>query len=404
MKIDRLYVKHFKGVKEIEIFANDVNEIAGPNGSGKSSVLDAIVAALAGKRNIDPKPLRDGESKGEITVDMGDIVVTRKFAEGKAGTLTVKAGEKKLGQKDLDNLFSDFTFDPLYFSRQDPKKQVEILQQIAGPEFCEQLARLDQEIADAMTERTIANRLLRQMGKLEPVAEVEPIDTSEVQDKLKAARKHNDDQAMIKLNQDEATRRRDRMADEVRELEKRLQIAKVNLENAQHDLDSIQSPAEKIDTSALEAELAEAGRRSEQVAAYRQYQSKLKERTEKQQQSNALDNQIAVLRESRERLAKSMKLPIDGMTFHEDGVRVKGIPFQQLCTGEQLKISTKIACKTNSELKITRIKDGSLLDKESFQTVVETCLAEGVQPWIESVNPHSDEAIELSEGEIKEVF
>ena len=401
MKIERLYVKHFKGIKEVEIFAGDVNEIAGPNGSGKSSVLDAIVAALAGKRSIDPKPLRDGESKGEITVDMGDIVVTRKFADGKAGTLTVKAGEKKLGQRDLDNLFDDFTFDPLYFSRQDPKKQVEILQGLAGPEFCTKLADIDGQIKDAMEERAIVNRELRKMGQLEKIDPVEQIDTSEVQARLSKAREHNSEQEKAGRARERAEERLALAAGRVANLLKELDAARAEKESLIQEVEALPQPQPQMDTANLEAELAEAGRRAEQVASYKQYRAKLADRTEKQQASNALDNTIETLRESRERLYRVMKLPIDGLTFGYDGIRVNGIPFQQLCTGEQWKISTEIGCATNSELKITRIKDGSLLDKESFQKIAATAASRGVQLWIESVTPHSDEAIELSEGEIK---
>ena len=76
-KIKKLYIKHFKGIREVDIYPDPTcQEIAGENAAGKSSVLDSIVASIAGKRAIDPRPLRDGEGKGEIKDVAGKKLVS----------------------------------------------------------------------------------------------------------------------------------------------------------------------------------------------------------------------------------------------------------------------------------------------------------------------------------------
>jgi len=49
MKINRLYVKNFKNIKEVEIDSfNRINVIVGDNGQGKSSILSALSFVFTG--------------------------------------------------------------------------------------------------------------------------------------------------------------------------------------------------------------------------------------------------------------------------------------------------------------------------------------------------------------------
>ena len=84
MKILQLTVENFKKIKAFILKPDPyVQEISGANGAGKSSALDAIWAALGGaemvKASGTSQPIRNGEKKAMVTLDLGDMIVTRRW-------------------------------------------------------------------------------------------------------------------------------------------------------------------------------------------------------------------------------------------------------------------------------------------------------------------------------------
>src|SRR3990167_90897 len=138
MKIIRLSAENFKRLRAVEITPDgSVVVIRGRNAQGKTSVMDAIAAALGGKDLCREKPIRDGEERAEITVDLGEYTITRVFT-AKDSYLTVKnADGAKIAnpQARLDGLIGKISFDPLEFTRTKPGDQVKLLAEITGVDF-----------------------------------------------------------------------------------------------------------------------------------------------------------------------------------------------------------------------------------------------------------------------------
>ena len=81
MKIVKLEVENIKRVVKVDITPGGLMVlITGPNGAGKSSVLDAIWWALAGERSHQSAPIRTGEKTARVSLDLGDVAVTREWA------------------------------------------------------------------------------------------------------------------------------------------------------------------------------------------------------------------------------------------------------------------------------------------------------------------------------------
>ena len=193
MKIQRIKIKHFKGIRSVDLIADpNCNEIAGPNEAGKSSLLDSITAAFGGKRAIDPRPITDGQAKGEIKIETDELTITRKFREGSSPPpiIITKDGKKK-GQKDLDVLVSDFTFDPQKFARMKPAEQVEVIQALAGNEFIAGLKEIDERLDEAVAERTLVNRAIKRFGQIAIVEKVEPVAVAAISEELRKAEEFN---------------------------------------------------------------------------------------------------------------------------------------------------------------------------------------------------------------------
>jgi energy-coupling factor transporter ATP-binding protein EcfA2 len=135
MKIINLKAENIKKLVAIDITpTGHVVKITGKNGQGKTSILDSIFWALGGTENIQAQPIRQGEKKARVELDLGDMIVTRTFTEGgSALTITNKEGLKfPSPQTMLDNLLGRLAFDPLEFMSMDPKKQLETLRALTG--------------------------------------------------------------------------------------------------------------------------------------------------------------------------------------------------------------------------------------------------------------------------------
>jgi DNA repair exonuclease SbcCD ATPase subunit len=81
MQIVALEIDNLKRIRTVLIVPKGpLVQITGANGSGKSSVLDGIYWAIAGKKAIDAAtPVRQGEETARVKLDLGEVVVTRKF-------------------------------------------------------------------------------------------------------------------------------------------------------------------------------------------------------------------------------------------------------------------------------------------------------------------------------------
>ena len=90
MKIIALEAENVKYLKVVRIEPDgSLVVIGGDNAQGKTCIFDSIEYALNGAGCIPSKPIRAGQKKARIVLDMGDIVVTRTFT-AKGTNLTVK--------------------------------------------------------------------------------------------------------------------------------------------------------------------------------------------------------------------------------------------------------------------------------------------------------------------------
>ncbi len=190
MRIIELSAENIKKLKCVDITPDaHVVQITGKNGSGKSSVLDAILYALAGTKHIDSRPIRDGEAKAHVTLDLGEFIVTRRFNAGGAsgGSLTIESQDGRARytspQTLLDKLVGPLTFDPLHFANSEPKQQLELLRALVPLDVDLDALDLDnRRDFDARTElhRTI-KQLEAQLASSDELDAIEPPSESPVQ-------------------------------------------------------------------------------------------------------------------------------------------------------------------------------------------------------------------------------
>lgn len=216
MKIISLLAENVKKLVAVEITpTGNLVEITGKNAQGKSSILDSIWWALAGLAAIQSQPIRKGANEARIRLDLGEIVVTRKFTRKGdhdfTSSVTVENADGARfpsPQAMLDGLLGELCFDPLAFARKDASDQFEALRHfVPGVDF---------ESIDAANEADKAARTVINRRQKEAAAAVnaihasaqppcEGVDESALVAELEAAGTSNSERATRMANRDKAT-------------------------------------------------------------------------------------------------------------------------------------------------------------------------------------------------------
>jgi hypothetical protein len=98
----------------------------------------------------------------------------------------------------------------------------------------------------------------------------------------------------------------------------------------------------------------------------------------------------------------SAVMPVEGLSFDsEKGELVfTGIPFAQASSAQQIRVAVALAMAKNPKIRLILIRDGSLLDKKSYALLEELAKQYNFLVVLESVMPHSDNAIQIVDGGI----
>lgn len=381
-----LRAENFKRLKAVEIQADGKSVIiGGRNAQGKSSVLDAIQAAIAGKRGVKDisRPIHEGQSKASITLELDDLVVERSWtASGTKLKVSPRGANATLNspQAVLDKLMGALSFDPLEFAEAEPKKQVETLIDLIGRDEFDRIALQRKEVYE---QRTDANRdAKRQRAQLDGLGDVEPVEKVDVAE------------TMALLEQ----------VEEKVKLRKEWQRLQTLIEEMQAQQAGIIDSAGALpdgDPQALRESIADAAKTNELAAKYQQSRTLAREAEQAEQAAAECTDRINQLDQERVNLIASAELPVDGLSFDDDGVSFNGIPFAQASAAERLKVSTAMAMALNPELKVICIRDGSLLDEESRAAVHQMSAERGYQLWMEVVGEPGEVGIVIEDGEVQ---
>lgn len=265
-RIVKFEAENVKKLKAVQITPDgNVIVIGGKNGAGKSSVLDAILYAIGGKENICGTPLRQGEKKGKIRVELEDLTIVRTFTEEGGGSLTVMNKEgAKFGspQAMLDKLIGRFTFDPLAFTRLDPGKQLELLKGLVGLDFTE----INDARKRAYDERTAINREVASLeGQIAGIPEdrdapAEEMSIPDLMTDLESADEKNRSRAEVKATVDRERARLTQLDAELKRANQQYLDKNNQVEKAKQEAKAAADAAgsiEKVDLGPLKKKIEE---------------------------------------------------------------------------------------------------------------------------------------------------
>lgn len=414
MKIVKLAAENVKRLRAVEVQPNGdpLVVVGGRNAQGKSSVLDSIMYALGGAGGIPSQPVRRGAKKATVEVDLGDLRITRTMTADGGGGLTVtdKSGAKQASpQKLLDRLYAAGAFDPLEYTRLDPKAQAERLRVLAGLDT----SAIDAERKAAFDARTDCARdgkaLAAQLAAMpEPAADAP---TEEVSVARLVA--EHDAAAKARFDAESAAQSSRVAALEVESCEERVAKLRDDLDHAERRLSGARKYAAEQaeaataaasnvpDLDAAKAALAgaeEHNRKARQAAERRKLSARV---DAARAEHRKLTQQIERCDERRAEAIAACKMPVPGLAISDAGVvTLGGLPLDQASAAEQMRVSVAIGLAQHPQLRVMLVRDGSLLDDESLRLLAEVAAEHDAQVWVERVGAGAECSVVIEDGEV----
>jgi energy-coupling factor transporter ATP-binding protein EcfA2 len=416
-RIVSLQAENVKKLKAVSITPDgNVITLTGENGAGKSSVLDCIAMTLGGEKLVPERPIRQGQKSAKVTVNLGDLVVTRRFtAGGSEVTVQNAKGETQLGpQGILNKLVGKLAFDPLEFATMEAKPQLDTLCKLVGID----LAPIYKKRNALFDERTNVNRdaaaakvKMNATPRTEDAPEAE-VSAAELSAELERINAHNQgierkqsDLNAFKSDFEEAKANSATKEEELKAAKLAYQAALDEEEACQSSYNKFKAEVEKLvkqDPEPVRAQIATADETNRKVRQNVRHKELSDEFEKLEKSSKSLTAAIEKIDADKEDKLAKAKFPLKELSFDENGVLFNGNPFSQASDAEKLRTSVAIGMAMNPTLRVMFVRNGSLLDKKGLRIVAELAESKDFQIWIEDARSTDPAAITIEDGEIQE--
>jgi len=400
LKVIELHIENFLNVKAVTIRpVDDIVRIEGKNKNGKSNIIDAIWAAIGGKEEGPRQPVRLGEESATIIVDLGDIIVRRRFT-GNNTYLDVKNSEGMVfqtPQKILDTLFTKISIDPSRFMTMSNPMRKGYLLELTGKKADIEL--LDEKRKEIYNNRSDVNRAVTQLkAKLKDAPEyehIEEVSAGELIDAINEANIQSSKKAHLISDIADAQSTVLANQERISQLKKAVVELLCDIEQMEAEVDAIVVP----DVELLKVELKASEETNRKAREMENIAIQTKELKEQEISAENLTKLIYGLDSEKQELLLKSKLPIENLEITDDDILIAGIPFDDLSSSEQIKISINIALSQNPKLRVLRM-EGSFMDSESMEEIKQFAKEKNVQLWIEVVTDEPKAGFHIVNGEV----
>jgi hypothetical protein len=430
MRIVNLRAENFKRLSAVDITpGSGAVVLSGANEQGKSSVLDAIMAAIAGGRGMKdiPEPVRRGAESAEVSLDLGDIKVRRQWdADGKSKIEVTNADGAKFSspQGMLDSLAGILAFDPLEFARMPPRDQRATLLRLGRLPF--DIDENDRQRAALVQAESNARQELKRMeqaaARLPEVPEGTPdaeISAAGIYDELtrmggiaatNREKRQGSEMARMALSQksDEASS----ALEKVTVLERELAQAREKYDCLLKEQEALASKSSSLaseadaltdpDPSALEAQLATLDETNKNVRQKKANASAAGALEAAKTAAEAAKEAVAAHDRARADALAAAEFPVGGLGFSEDGVTLGGLAFAQASESQRIMASAAMGMAMNPKLRVMFVRDGSALDSKRMAALTEMAASQDFQLWVEKVDESGSVGIVIEDGRVKD--
>lgn len=217
-RIIGLLAENIKKIVAVEIKPDgNMVMITGKNEAGKSSLLDSIWWAIGGLAAIQKVPIREGQNEAKIRLDLGDVIITRKFKrKDETQFATSVSVENADGsrfsspQTMLDGLMSALCLNPLEFIGMKSEEQFNVCRQFVPNVDFDAVDKANDEDFD--TRAAINKRLKEAIAgadaiKISATPPCEAIDVDTLEMQFDTAGIQNTERVTRQANRDNANSR-----------------------------------------------------------------------------------------------------------------------------------------------------------------------------------------------------
>ncbi len=431
MRALRLEAENFKRLSLVAIdLPSGVVEIAGNNGMGKTSILDVFSAVLGGADRIQWEPINKAADRAYGMLTIGDdagvkFKITRLFkrVDGGPKTFTTSLkiedarGERVRGEQSLLNaLLGPISLDPAAFIRKKPGERLEDLKALIPDIDFAEIATKRQALYDDRTD--IGREVKRLKGVLDTFPAV-AVDAPAVEQRagdlataLEAMIDHNGKVNTERADRERAERDLSDFEEEAADIDRKIAALVEDRDSALANAETLRTAAKKLKPLPKTHDAAAIFDMRDQIKAVEETNALVRQKAQRKAavedhakaETNYADKTalIDALDDKVRKAIEDADLPVRGMTLGEHDVYLGGVPFDQASDAEQLRAALAIAMASSPELRLIRIRDGSLLDKKAMAVIAKVAKADDFQIVIERVDPSGPEAIIVEDGRIKE--
>lgn len=374
--------------------------LAGKNGAGKTSTNDGLEATLTGHngRNI-KRPVKDGHGKATIEIQLSDGSTLIRGYTPSGTTLKGKDAEgNKFGQKELDARISSLGIDGRKFISMGEKDQLKALLSIVDLPF--DPAALDAERKRLFDERANVGRDGKAIGDVS-VDDSLPLEETSVAALLEEYRaaesleqSQRDDRECLTGAHVEISRINDEIA-------KLIELRSAHEKDVDKLREKISNHAPMPDVPAIRVRIDGAEESNAAIRANNMARAQAKHKENLRASYEALTAKLAEIDKRKADGLAAAEMPIEGLTFDEEGVLFQGVPFSRASGREQLIVSCAMIMATDPEIRVIVIRDGNVLDMEGMQLLQDMAEATNFQIFIEIVAEDAgDHEFYFADGEL----
>ena len=154
-----------------------------------------------------------------------------------------------------------------------------------------------------------------------------------------------------------------------------------NFKREKEELEKI----ELIDINGLKQDIAKIDEKNAMIRDNKRYDEEKGKLDDLRDVYGKLDVDLASIRQERINSLQSANIPVEGLTFSEDGLLYDDLPFSQCSDGKKLMIAMRIKMSQNPNLKVVMVKDGSLIGPKNLKALKQIVKENGFRLFIESV-------------------
>lgn len=400
IKISEHQIQNFGKVSYVKIVpTGNVIVLAGMNAAGKSTCLNSIQTNFTkfSSRDI-PHPIKHGHAKAANETMLTDgSILKRTFTPSGGAALVIKGPDgQKISQEKFNEKVSSLGVDASRFPLLGAKEQLAALLSVVDLPFVP--AELDAQRKTIYDERTAVNRDVKRLEAQAAGFLAFPVDTPteevSVRDLLTEHHAATQQNAAVR----EAHEAVKFWQNEVDSLRAQLDRAEEELARR---IDHASGAPAIIDTDAIQQKVDSAEATNATVRSFKVAQAVTAELTMARDTAEQLDSDLAEIDKSKADGLAAAEMPVDGLSFDEEGVLYQGVPFTLASTAEKIIVSVAMIIATDPEVRVALVRSGESLDMNSLQIIHEMAEDNDFQIFIEiAANDAGDHEYYFVDGEL----